>query len=328
MTQEINTGIRILNVEPTNYSREAFEILCSVGEVDERDLSCTALRNVLPSYHVLIVRLRNQISPELIDLGVRLKAIVTATTGLDHIDVGYAKDRGIDVLSLKGENEFLSRVPATAEHTWGLLLALTRRIPAAADAVQEGSWDRDAFRGRDLNGKRLGIVGYGRIGRIVARYAQAFGMSVMAYDPHLSGSLPTSIEMVSNLEELARNSEILSVHAALSEETVDLVGDRVLEALPEGALLVNTARGAIVNSNALLNCLESGWLGGAALDVIPGERHMDDPDRNRLLAYARSHDNLIITPHIGGATLESMWMTEVFIAKKLKRHLQGVPTSL
>jgi len=325
VTSKPETIIRILNVEPANYSRDAFRILSSVGEVHERELSCTELREELPSYHVLIVRLRHQIARELIDAGVLLKAIVTATTGLDHIDVVYAKSRGIDVLSLKGEDEFLSRVPATAELTWGLLLALTRWIPAAAAAVQGGSWDRDAFRGHDLSGRRLGIVGFGRIGRIVARYAQAFGMSVMAYDPHVSGSLPASIEMASDLKELARNSDILSVHALLNDETIDLIDDRVLRALPDGALLVNTARGAIVNSGALLNALESGRLGGAAVDVIPGERRPSDPERNSLLAYARSHENLIITPHIGGATLESMWMTEIFVAEKLKRYLRGEP---
>ena len=156
--------ISILNAEPRGYCEEARAILKGLGQLTERELSRAELLAQLPGYDALIVRLAHQIDQEVVDRGKGLKAIVTATTGLDHINVEYAQQKGIAVLSLRGETAFLNTVSATAEHTWALLLALLRRIPAAFASVRAGQWDRDHFRGSELDGKRLGLVGLGRHG--------------------------------------------------------------------------------------------------------------------------------------------------------------------
>jgi D-3-phosphoglycerate dehydrogenase len=310
------TSLRILNVEPDGYSTEARSILAEVGPIVDGPLSRPELLAKIADYEVLIVRLAHQFDREVIDAGKRLKVIVSTTTGLDHIDLGYAAQKGVHVLSLRGEIGFLRTVGATAEHTWALLLALLRRIPGSVASVKNGEWNRDRFRGQELEGKRLGIVGLGRIGRKVARYGQAFGMDVSAYDP--SGSeWVEGVKRAFTLCELLCHSDVLTIHVPLSNETYGLISRQEVSLLPFGSVLVNTARGEVVDENALLEALQTGHLSGAALDVLCNER--DDSLRlaNPLLRHLGEDLNLIITPHIGGATYESMERTEVFMARKL-----------
>lgn len=312
--------MRILNAEPEGYSEEARAVLRGLGRLDEGPLDRGQLLEVVGFYDVLIVRFAHEVDRDVIDAGVKLRAIVTATTGLDHIDVEYAHSRGVEVLSLQGEREFLDSISATAEHTWALLLALVRRVPAASRSVRAGGWDRDRFRGRTLCGLRLGLLGLGRIGCMVARYGLAFGMRVAAHDPQ-AGAWPEGVERREALPDLLSSSDVLALHLPLKPETRGILGGRELALLPEGAVLVNTSRGELVDEAALVAALESGRLAGAAVDVIVGERDPEARARSPLLAWARTHDNVIVTPHLGGATREAMEATEVFMAKKLARVL-------
>src|SRR5204862_7459077 len=161
--------------------RDAEAVLATFGDVIALPVDRAGLLAAIPGCDALIVRLRFNVDAEVLEAGNDLKVVATPTTGLDHVDLDAAKDRGIAVISLRGERAFLERVPATAEHTWALLLSLVRRVPWAAASVVAGEWDRDRFRGRELRGKRLGIVGVGRVGSQVARFAHAFGMTVSAY---------------------------------------------------------------------------------------------------------------------------------------------------
>ena len=314
---------RILNLEPDHYSPVASEILASLGQVTNGPWTRPQLLQRIGEFDVLIVRLNYQVDREIINRGARLKVIVSATTGLDHIDVASAQARGIAVLSLRGETEFLRSIPATAEHTWALLLALVRCIPAAVRSVLEGEWDRDRFRGHDLAGRTLGILGLGRIGEKIARYGLSFGMRVIAYDPYRA-DWPLGVERAADQRDLLRQSQVLSVHIPLNDETRGLIGAEELYLLPEGALLVNTARGEVLDELALVDALEQGHLAGAALDVIWNERD-EKRKQSNLLRYACTHLNLLITPHIGGATFESMSATEIFMARKLQAYLEKIP---
>lgn len=310
----------ILNVEPDEYSEEARSILKGIGRLVEENMERSKLLTRIHEFDVLIVRLRHQIDAEVMKAAVNLKVIVSATTGLDHIDLETTKRKNIAVLSLRGETEFLRSIPATAELTWALLLALTRHIPSAHASVLSGEWQRDRFKGHELAGKRLGILGLGRIGEKIARYGSAFGMKVMAYDPNRIDA-SSGVEMKDSLADLLGNSDILSIHVPLNQETENLIGVKELNMMPHRSWLVNTARGAIVNEPALLEALKSGHLAGAALDVLAGER---TNERQSVIEYARSHPNLLLTPHIGGATYESMRATEIFMANKLKNHYEAL----
>jgi len=309
----------ILNAEPENYSGEAVEILKSVGTVDLSQKTRADLKLALQDVDVLIVRLAFQLTEDIFRAAPNLRVIVTATTGLDHIDLEAAERHGVKVLSLRGEVDFLRSIPATAELTWGLLLALTRNIPAAYSSVLKGEWDRDRFKGHDLAGKRLGILGLGRIGRIVARYGLAFSMKVAAFDPMVQNWVE-GVERMKSMGELLQIADILTVHVPLYHDTVGLIGGHELELLPTGAWLINTSRGDIVNVPGLISALESGQLAGVAVDVVSMERS-DLLEKSALLQYARTHKNLIITPHIGGASYESMAATEIFMARKLVNYL-------
>jgi len=321
MTLTDNTKkIRILNIEPLGYSPVARSLLKQMAEVVEKEVSRAELLKELGDYDVLIVRLGHHINRDVIRAGQCLKAIVTATTGLDHIDVEHAQLHGIAVLSLQGEDQFLRDVSATAEHTWALLLGLHRWIVPAFMAVRRSEWNRDAFRGHELKGKRLGIVGLGRIGKKVARYGQAFEMDVAAHDPFTDEWLP-NVAWKSTLPDLLETSDVLTLHIPLNSGTKGIIGARELTMLPQGSVLINTSRGELVDELELVETLESNHLAGAALDVIRGERDGEGLAESPLLAYARTHDNLLITPHIGGATHESMAKTEVFMVQKLKRFL-------
>lgn len=307
---------RILNLEPKGYSFEALNILMSFGHVDEGPLDRSTLLKRVKNYDILIVRLGHQIDAKVLKSGVRLKYIVTATTGLNHIDLNSAHKQGVRVLSLRGERDFLNNVHATAEHTWALLTALIRRIPMAHSHVLAGGWDRDLFRGYELNGRILGIIGLGRLGSKVARYGLAFGMNVLCYDENDDVKIPEGVERV-DLERVLNASNVICLHVNYKVENRGLIGKNQFAAMKKGALFVNTSRGELVDEQALLQGLSSGHLGGAALDVLCGENEgwkISQP----LFDYARTHNNLIITPHIGGCTFESMDKTEVYMAQRLK----------
>jgi D-3-phosphoglycerate dehydrogenase / 2-oxoglutarate reductase len=307
---------RILNLEPEGYSHQARTLLAKLGEVIDGPLSRQALCEALPDFEILIVRLAHQIDREILAAGRQLKIIVSATTGLDHIDLAAAESKHITVLSLRGEAEFLRSITATAELTWALLLALTRRVPEAAAAVRAGEWNRDAFRGRDLSGRRLGIIGLGRVGRQVAEFASAFRMTVAGYDPGIT-YWPPAVQRKHSMGALLRETDILSIHVNLHPGTVGLIGRQELALLPRGSVLINTSRGAVVDADALVDALGRGHLSGAALDVVPSEQDHERRRASPLLAYAATHSNLLITPHIAGATVEAMQRTEEFMAQKL-----------
>lgn len=311
---------RIVILEPENYPPRAFEILRLVGEVELND-GKQNLGKLLSPATVLVLRLKFFVTREFLDQAPNVKVIATATTGLDHIDLATAAARGVAVLSLRGETAFLQTVTATAEHTWGLLLSLLRYIPEAHQSVINGQWDRSRFFGRELQGRTLGIVGLGRIGQMVARYGLAFRMKVIAHDPFQSEWIE-NVQRAANLDEVVAASDVLSIHVPLSEETKHLIGARQFASAKPGCIIVNTSRGSVLDEQSLLDALEQGHLGGAALDVIQNE-YESVALRDRLIKYAATHRNLLITPHLGGATTDSLEKVEIFMAEKLARFLKG-----
>jgi D-3-phosphoglycerate dehydrogenase len=309
---------RLLITESVGFSTAAVVRLGEVAKVTLADLDRPGLLAAVRDVEVLWVRLRHRIDAEVIAAGPALKIIASPTTGLDHIDLAAAEARGIRVVSLRGETEFLRDVRATAELTIGLLLALLRQIPAATRDVEAGRWNRDAFKGHEIRGKIVGIVGYGRLGHLVAGYLRAFGATVIASDPH--GQADDGVSLV-ELPELLRRADIVTIHVNLSDETRGLMGAGEIAQMKPGALLLNTSRGELVDEAALLAALSSGRLGGAALDVIVGES-AGGVSELPLVTYARFHRELLITPHIGGCTHESMEQTEVFLAERVASALR------
>jgi len=245
-----------------------------------------------------------------------LKIISCATTGSDHIDRQELDRRGIPVRTLMEDKALLLNLTPAAELSWALLMACARKLPAAVKHVVSGGWDREQFPGIMLNGRRIGIIGCGRIGTWMSRYARAFGMDIVGYDPLLT-EYPLHIKPVS-LEELARTSDFITIHVPLTEDTIGLFSKKHCEMVKPGAILINTSRGAVVDEQGLLRALETNQMGAAGLDVLA-----DEPDiqNSALYHYAQAHDNLIITPHCGGFSHDAVKVVCRRAAEKIVEYL-------
>jgi len=313
--------VKIVNAESLGYSKKAELALRDLGEVVMADADYHDLLHLIEEADILIVRLRHVIDETVLSRAKRLQVIVTATTGLNHIDLKAAEARGITVLSLKGEQHFLRDITATAELAWTLMLNLIRHLPEAAEHVNKGGWDRDSFKGNELKGKTLGILGFGRLGAMVAKYGHAFRMEVRAHDPYVE-SYPRHVTPCS-LPDLLATSDILSIHIPLSEKTRGLVGKKEIAAMKTNTLLINTSRGEVLDEDSLAEALLDGRIGGIGVDVLADE--LSDSDRwleeSTLARLAKIRNDVIVTPHIGGATFESMENTELFMVNKLKNFL-------
>lgn len=312
---------RILVCEPRDFSETVVSRLRQHADVELREISSAELPAVLDTYDVLWLRLAHRLDAALIAGAKRCRVVATAVTGLDHIDLEACNTKGIRVVSLKGETAFLKSVRATAELTLGLLMALMRRIPEAAASVKSGRWDRDSFRGNELNGKTAGIIGVGRLGTLVAGYLRAFGMRVIGYDIRADWAAEvTGVECAESLASLLEQSDVVTIHVDLNHGSRNLIDARALQQMKRGGWLVNTSRGGVVDEGALIAALESGHLKGAAIDVLTGEPLVDA--RHPVVRYANENDNLLLVPHIGGNTCESFEKTESFIATRVLEALE------
>lgn len=264
-----------------------------------------ALLESIGAADALIVRSGTTVDVELLDRAERLRVVGRAGVGLDNIDVDAATERGVLVMNTPGAN-----ATATAEHAWALLLALCRRIPAADASVRRGEWERKAFVGTQLQGKTLGVVGLGRVGRLVARRGRGFGMKILAHDPFLSTEAADElrVELV-DLDGLLADADVVTLHAPLTEETRGLIDADRIGRMKPGALLVNAARGGLVDETAVVDALEEGRLGGAAFDVYAHE----PPEGSPLLGRG----DVVLTPHLGASTVEAQRDVSVQVVEQV-----------
>ena len=245
-----------------------------------------------------------------IDAGLNLKAIGRAGTGVDNIDVAYATTKGIQVMNVPGGNSVTA-----AEHTIGLIFALLRNIPQANASLKAGEWNRHAFVGRELTGKTLGVVGYGRVGKIVADRARGLKMNVMAFDPQVPDFIMESDGVVpATFDEIIEKADIVTIHVPLNDKTRGLFNADVFGRMKDGAYLINVARGPIVDTMALYDALKSGKLAGAAVDVYDVEPPKDNP----LIQLP----NVVSTPHLGASTKEAQERVAISIAKQVADFLE------
>ncbi len=320
--------LRILHTEPDVYPSESKKLLESVASVDYCQCNNQVEFDKLVTkseYSVIFMKLGIYLGRKTLERCNTLKYVVTPTTGHNHIDESEILKRGIKIISLRGETDFLKHVYATAEHTWGLLLSVIRFIPQSHNDVISGNWRRKVWKGNELSGETIGIIGYGRLGKMVAKYALSFDMNVIIYDIDEDILIKDNrIRIASNIEELLNLSYVVSLHIPLNKETNRFFSKKLIYKMQQGSVLINTSRGELIDEDALLESLKNNHLSAAALDVLNddvcwGEK---SPNHNQLIEYARRHNNLVITPHIGGYTSASVSKTRNFVSKKLINILE------
>lgn len=311
-------------LEDRDYSHQALALYARLGQLHR---GCIAARQQA-EIGLLVIRLGQMIDQDFLAQYPALQAIATPTTGLTHLDLSVCRQRGLRVFSLADCRQAIGAIRSTSELAFGLILALLRNIPAAHhDVVHEQAWSRERFKSRQLQGLTLGLIGFGRIGQQMAAPAQAFGMQVLAHDPAItSAEVPAGVRAVS-LEALLQSSDIVSLHADLNDSNHGLIGKTALATMQPTALLINTARGELLDENAVAKALIKQRLAGVAVDVLCHEQQVERRSQSPLLAAAREGHNVLITPHIGGCTLDAMQATELALAETVLKALRGAEAS-
>jgi D-3-phosphoglycerate dehydrogenase / 2-oxoglutarate reductase len=289
------------------------ELLRQNFEVDlGLDMSDEELSEAIAAYDAILIRSATKLTADLIERAAQLKVIGRAGTGVDNVDIAAATRRGIIVANAPESNSV-----AAAEHTLALALALCRNVPQAHATLVEGRWERPRFKGTELYGKTLGVVGFGRIGQLVAKRAQGFEMDVVAFDKFVSAERfrELGVEGAADLEDLYGRADVVTLHVPKTPDTIGLIDAGAIAAMRDGVRIVNCARGELVDLDALTAGLESGKVGGAALDVFPSEPFTDHP------IFAR--DDVVVTPHLGASTAEAQDRAGVVTAEQVTAALTG-----
>ncbi len=300
---------KILLADPID--KKAFDAIKKLAQVkDASKLSRSGLLKLIHSYEILIVRSRTKVDSALLKKAKKLKAVVRAGVGLDNIDVDYCNENNIKVLNTP-------EAPAisVAELTIGLMLSLLRKIPQADTSTKNKKWLKNELTGNELFGKTLGIVGFGRIGPQVAQRAKVFRMEILIYDHRVTREQVRDFGELVSLNELLRRSDIVTIHLPLSAETENLISDEQFKMIKDGAYLINTARGPIINEQALYKALKSGKLAGAAIDVYWAE----NPFKSKIMQFK---DKLVLTPHIGAQTKEAQARVGDLLIEKVKQLVE------
>lgn len=313
------TRLKILSTVKRSVELNLADIFYDVGTLDCLPEDRGLVLEKIACADAYLASASIRIDKELLDCAPNLKLIGSPSTGTDHMDLCLIKSRGIRVLDISKERGLLNQFTATSELAFALILNLYRNILPAAQSALTGKWEREFFSGSQLFGKTLGLVGLGRLGSISAKIGNGFGMNVIGFDPYLESH---SIATLVSFEELLQNSDIISLHIHLNEGTEKLIGRKQFELMKRNCVLINTSRGKIIDEVELLNALQNELIMGAGIDVIDGE-WMSNKDRRThpLIQYANYNQNLLVVPHIGGSTSESIDGARIFMAKKMARIL-------
>lgn len=299
------------------YYPKALENLKKIGTIRRIVFSAKTSENemieALRDIDSLILGAMGYISKGIMEKADKLKVIAKHAVSVDNIDLEAATDRGVIVTFTPHTN-----TEAAAEHTFALILTLLRKVVWANDIVKKGAWrERSKSIAHELKSETLGLVGFGAVGRRVAELGRAFGMDVITYDPYVSGKIitETNVKKV-NLETLFRNADVVSIHALLTKENYHMIGKREISVMKKNAILVNTARGGLLDEKALIKALRESWIAGVALDVMEKEPpELDNP----LIGL----DNVIITPHLGAYTYEALKNMDIMVVEDITKVYKG-----
>jgi D-3-phosphoglycerate dehydrogenase / 2-oxoglutarate reductase len=307
--------MKVLVLAPEYFFEDALREFRELGQVDVKNLSRQDLLSVAHEYEVFAIRVDTKVNKELLDASTNLKLLVSATTGLDHIDTEELKRKEIGLVSLQGAN-----TTPTAEHVFALLFSLFRKVPSAHNNLLSGNWERHKFIGTNVAGKTLGIVGFGRIGQHVATIAQGLGMDVIAYDPYVPEDVFRNLDVQKlTLDLVLKSADVVTSHMLLTPETRGMFNSSRFALMKQNAVLINCSRGGIVVEGDLIQALKNKDISGAALDTYDNEPiGLSHP----YVQFAKENPNLVLTPHIGGSTVESIRDAGLYVSQRAVAHFK------
>ena len=296
--------MNILCMTPIEHLDGAVDLINKFGKVIYKpNIKKSELKNTLIENKITHIftnpNKQNFILNHIVLDGTNVEVINTCSTGLNHIDLDYCKIKDIEVWSLKKDYELINDLPSTSELAFGLMMSLLRFIPTSFHSVKDGNWDYQPYVGHQVKGKTIGIIGYGRLGKIMCDLFSGWGVKLLATDPYARITTARGV----SLDELLEKSDVVFLHTHVTEETKNMVNDEFIQKMKDGSFLINTARGELVNEDSILTALEQRKLKGYATDVIRDE--FGDYKNSKLVEKSiEPNSKIIITPHIGGMTIE------------------------
>ncbi len=311
--------VRILVITPVRHIPGVQETLESIGVVDYiDDPSPSELRAKVPKYDAIFTnpnKSKVYLGEETLSEAKKLRVICTASTGTNHIDRIYASTRGWEILALTDQRDLIEQISSTAELALALTLSAIRGVVPTHNAALTGEWDYTKYIGRQMNFLSVGVIGYGRLGRMYSRYCNALGSRVFVYDPYVyidnSGA-----KQVNDLDELLKNVDVVSIHVHPSEETIGLLNADRFKKMKADVCIINTSRGEVINEEDLVNFLKKNPAARVGVDVLTNE--VKDRHASPLLNYANTCDQVTITQHIGGMTREAQSLAYGYAARMLQ----------
>ena len=301
---------RIAVITPVRHLKGIEELLTTKGQVVYYErASKDEVRKALLNYMIDIIvcnpnEQKYKIDEELLK-GTNVKTINSCSTGLNHIDLDYCKENNIEIQCHKNDYNLINKLPSTSELAFGLMLSLLRQIPQGQKHVSEYSWDYTQFIGRQIKDLKVGIIGYGRLGKMMFNFCKAFGADVMIYDPYVKDQLSDRFLLnnwCNSLEQLFKFSDVVSLHVHVTDETKYMINKDLFGYIKKDCYIINTSRGEIVNENDIVEGLKSGIITGYGTDVI--ENEFDDLTKSPIIKAMNFGENIIVTPHVGGMTIE------------------------
>ena len=309
---------KILCITPIKHLEGVFEKLSKFGEVEyQPNITKPALKFYLSTNSVDWIftnpNKQNFILNEDVLNGSNIKGINTASTGLNHIDLNYCRNNDIEVVSHKNDLELINDLPSTSELAFGLMMSLMRNIPKSFHSVKDGNWDYEPYVGHQIKGKTIGIIGYGRLGKIMCDLFYGWGVKLLATDPYERITTARGVP----LDELLEKSDVVFLHTHVTDDTRGMVDEEFLSYMKEGSYLINTARGELVDEEAIIESIKVGHLKGYGTDVIKEE--FGDIENSKLVEFSiNPNNNVVITPHIGGMTIEGQTKAYHWAVNKFK----------
>ena len=301
---------KIINLEPKYFSDKAKKILIKYFKYIEYSRSAGNIKNQIQDVDIIISRFKYKFDKNLLLNSKKLKYIISASTGLDHIDLDYIKRHNIRVLSLKNQFQFLKKIKSSSEHTWALLLSLLKNIPKSFDSVKELKWNRYKFLNNNLYNKKIGIVGLGRNGRNIKKYAESFDMKIITFDKK---------DKKYKLNKIFENCDVVVLTIELNDKTKNIINSELLDLVKKNFYLINTSRAEIINQNHLIKKIKKNKNFYFATDFLKFSSNSLTDSSKKLIKMSKSNQ-ILITPHIAGASLESWNLCEEYLAKKIAKY--------